>query len=229
MATYKSFKELQGNTLKEGDKLIFFKHVTFSVSDQIFTTESGTPERLFNFLGFGNGFGFSGNIYGYKAINISGFPGYKSKDYPAATRLALELFKEYEKMFPTEEEKVSKEKSNTFLISANKKDFEILCENCVVIGLLSVTAASKLDTLNLSRSELYFSGKDKEENEDFLIYIAMSSIFECIYKKDYAEIEKDLVQISKDAQENLSSKLEDFGLFCSSLSILKIKRKENEK
>jgi len=98
MATYKSFKELNGKTLKFGDKVIFTvkkEEITYTVQSKYLDClgDIGCLSdnfKIFDLLRLKKK-EFCSNYYGY-LDKRGGFPECKFGDYEALTRVTLALF-----------------------------------------------------------------------------------------------------------------------------------------
>ena len=97
MATYRSYEELEGKTLRFGDIVKFRlgnKTVPYNVHDGFLNTPEPPNSKIFDELDLLR-FDFASAYYGYKTINGS-WPECKKGDYKALTRLVLALFKKCE-------------------------------------------------------------------------------------------------------------------------------------
>lgn len=89
MATYKSFKQLNGKTLKQNDVLVFDKY-KYNVHSDFLNNPELTNDVLFDHFGI-DAIEFCEAAYGYKSK--SGFwPECKHNDFEALTRVALLIF-----------------------------------------------------------------------------------------------------------------------------------------
>lgn len=95
MATYRSFDELNGKTLKRYDKVVFkvtsTRELVYVVTFAFLIAEgSSRNDRIFQELDL-NGRLLAGHAYGYD-LNRGLWPQSKNDDYEALTRLVLVLF-----------------------------------------------------------------------------------------------------------------------------------------
>lgn len=93
--TYRSYNELEGNTLKYYDTLYFG-----SLEYKVFSANLGginiPNNKIFDHLGINDKTEFCTKAYGYIADGTKYFPECKEKDFNALTRVALALYKEFE-------------------------------------------------------------------------------------------------------------------------------------
>lgn len=94
LGTYTSYKELKGNQLKVGNKLVFGKidGITYKVRNSYFYNENPKEdnEEIFEILGVIKK-DFCDKQYGYPSRG-GNWPCYIIGDYEAATRIALKIF-----------------------------------------------------------------------------------------------------------------------------------------
>jgi len=89
--------ELEGHTLKQGDKVHFLvnkngspNRMTYDVMNNHLSC-GGANSRIFQLLGITYKYDFCSDVYGYKA-NKGDWPESADRDYVSLTRLVLKLF-----------------------------------------------------------------------------------------------------------------------------------------
>lgn len=99
MTVYRSYSELEGKTLKYGDKLVFQHNkviLSYDVKDGFLIQPiNGENDKIFDLLNFKERIDiikFANSAYGYKSRSGI-FPQCLTNDYAALTRITLALFK----------------------------------------------------------------------------------------------------------------------------------------
>ena len=95
MATYRSYGQLKGNTLREGDIVSFNvkdRELNYVVKNKYLDfSDPWRNEAVFDELGLSK-FDLAEKEYGYKP-GRGGWPDFKTGDFEAATRLVLAIYR----------------------------------------------------------------------------------------------------------------------------------------
>lgn len=151
MAKYKSYKELFSNTLKEGDQLIFNKiGLNYIVYNRFLGCLDDDNDAIFETLHL-NKNSFCNAAYGYKNrhADYNNFPESIKEDFEALTRVALALFKEYEKQHCPECFELNKtvEKINKTISKSNS---DVKSSKVLLTTKKSIKLNSHIKTIKVS-------------------------------------------------------------------------------
>jgi hypothetical protein len=115
--TYKTFDELNGKTLKRGDKVYFFG-VIYTVCEEFLSIESSNNREALDTIVGNNVKAYVKKAYGYIS-KVGNWPQSKTRDYEALTRLCLVMLADIEGL-------------GTIVMAVNRKKVEFECSTTII-------------------------------------------------------------------------------------------------